>query len=157
MTINTDLLDLVLDVIEHEEKRPEGVGWDQREWVRSVLDEDRNMCGTALCFAGWAAYLNGYTEPVVEQFGVDRARFVEVDALRNPATGETLRWNEISSFARERLGLNYREADALFFGGNDLSDLHIIVTVLKGDGLRDYAWAATIQADPSKTSDPSEI
>lgn len=116
---NVELLQQVRDVIADENNH------DQSLWMRisrSVLNSiparwvDSNgnkfievSCPTAACVAGWAASLSGAKMVVHEhelgwQWGHVQAQDVIFE-------GET---HGIARFARDRLGLTDREADALF-------------------------------------------
>lgn len=65
------------------------------------------QCGTAACFAGWAAILDG-------------------EAERNP-------WESIADQARRVLGLTFSQADRLFAAYNSREDLHRLVEEFTAD------------------------
>jgi len=118
---------------EHPTAKPmdhkyQGLFWKQDEWIREafpidlvdidLVDNVDNgpSCGTAMCFAGWTAYLDGFTD-------VDGYERVMV----NPTTGETLAMDGIEEYATDSLDLTTYQADDLFEGGNELSDLEEII------------------------------
>jgi hypothetical protein len=124
---NAEKLKAVLKVVKEVDrlrKNPrsrkfKGLFWDQRDWIQPV---DKNgtpteeACGTAMCFAGWTMYLEGYTEPVVG--GTE---------LKNPETGEIVDSALISSDAAEVLELTQWQADVLFEAGNKIPDLENMI------------------------------
>lgn len=97
--------------------------WNQDVWVEEIRASEAHLCGTAGCFAGWRAFLDGYT--VLD----DSYR-----VLINPITGDTLGidgWDfddgHISEHARQRLGITVEQARKLFSSENSLEDLKRIV------------------------------
>lgn len=120
MSPNVDLLKRTLAHIEAHPDR-----WDQMDWRNTDADSER--CGTACCFAGWAAILNGSTwdvpdDQVRQQLDLDEDRLMEVD-------GGVM----VSDAARDALGLTGKQADQLFDCGNRLRDLRSIVGELCGE------------------------
>lgn len=101
---------------------PEGPHWDQSTWV-SVPSEESSACGTALCFAGWAIWLEGYKIPLAQPGG---------SALAN-ASGDVVRGDEIAFKAQMVLGLDYEWARLLFSSQNDLEDLRRYVDEIVAD------------------------
>lgn len=89
-------------------------------WRQDVWFENRDAygkeCGTAGCFAGWCAFLDGYT--VIDWNTV---------MLFNPATHRTLLKNQVRYWAQERLGLDDNQATVLFAATNTLEDLKELV------------------------------
>lgn len=79
----------------------------------------KNECGTAGCFAGWAALLNGHT-PRWHHFGSD-------DWESAYACDEEGRCVLISEVAESLLELTKREADVLFYGKNKIEDIELMV------------------------------
>jgi len=78
-------------------------------------------CGTPQCFAGWAATLTGWAKVAGWDVYVRRGD----------------REERVSVVAAEELGLTEREANVLFNGGNDVSELQMMVKdLLNGDTLR---------------------
>ena len=68
MTINTELLERVFDLI-----RKDPAHWDQSGWIigtqgevdLSMIDKGQpELCGTTCCIAGWAMLLSGEFRPV---------------------------------------------------------------------------------------------
>ena len=88
--------------------------WHQLQWITQ-----RPGCGTAYCFAGWRAALDGYTEE-------SRRWCCAVD----PTTGRSV---SIPDYAEECLGLTSEQADELFHPFNTLADLERIVAELCED------------------------
>lgn len=108
MAVNVELLQKTLAHIEAHPKL-----WDQTWWRT-----ERVGCGTAYCFAGWAAMLSG-------------AAFVRLEdrTLSNefviPAGGGDSIW--IQTYAGQALGISSDKAMDLFNGDNTLADLRRIV------------------------------
>lgn len=140
---NNEMLLEIMDLIEHPEKMPAGTKWDQHEWVKQLvtytIDEegkDRvSVCGTSFCFAGWAVYLDGYTEyvsPVPDKNGFTWNE----GSLRHPETQETLDVVAIQNHATHLLDIEDTDADALFEAGNSKEDLRNCVDALvRGESL----------------------
>lgn len=110
---------LLRQTLAHIEANPET--WDQARYRRAT------DCGTAYCFAGWAAELSGvkWTTPADDFF----AGFVlDGDA------GETC----VDEVAARLLGIEHTRDDfediPLFDGGNTLDDLRRIVDELCAEG-----------------------
>lgn len=121
----------VMAVVEDETRWPKGVVWDQSDWVYDVEVDDENgkpMCGTALCFAGWCAYLDGYTQPYRIKDTVMGTR--EITGLENPDTGIVLNISRLPAYAADSLGISRDDAAHLFEGGNDLETLQEMVANL---------------------------
>lgn len=130
-TVNVGLLQKTLAFIE---RHPEH--WDQRDW-RQVAD---NRCGTAMCFAGWAAHLDGgrwisdpddslaeYLTPVAD----DRRRDIITPAdhwleLPGSVIGADKRATRI-------LGITEEQAEVLFDEDNSLATLVRLVNALCSD------------------------
>lgn len=117
MTINVPLLRKTLEYIEaHPEE------WVQCNW--RTLVQRTTFCGTAYCFAGTAANLNGAEwrnpAPTSGQDNYDHAHMI-VTPERSVAIGE---------YARDILGLNDNQAFLLFGEFNTLADLRRIVAGL---------------------------
>lgn len=140
---NNDLLLEIMDLIEHPEKMPDGTSWNQHDWfqekVTYTIDAEGkdqvHVCGTSYCFAGWAAYLDGYTEyvpPVPDSNGITYSE----GTLRNPKDGKTLDAVQVQHLASDLLDINERDADALFEAGNTRTDLRRYVDALvRGESL----------------------
>lgn len=130
MTINTALLDQVLD---HIEAHPDT--WRQGAW----------RCATGMCFAGWAVQLTGgqwATDPTDDPDDLSDAVIADGD---DPAEDISLmpdgHTQVVAAFlrARRKLGLRPGQATRLFAGRNTLEDLRRIVADLKA--------AAALEAD----------
>jgi hypothetical protein len=153
---NIKMLEKTLDVIKANKKR-----WDQGMWrglidpkARKKVMEDPNAtpaCGTAMCFAGWAVSLdrgrwavsdktlfdltvnyeeNGEWDPRLAYEDKLIARKSEIEAgLTDMDNGK--HYISVEQRARNVLGLTQREANVLFSGDNNLSDLNALVKKLK--------------------------
>lgn len=104
--------------------------WDQTTWinsdpiVRGELDwQGRTFCGTAGCFAGWRAILDG-GDVVFGDVNLD-------DDFRNESLifpdGKKIHSSGVGRWAQERFGLTEAQARELFSAENTLGDLHEIV------------------------------
>lgn len=109
-------------VYDHIAAHPEE--WEQTFWMSRKLD---NSCGTAFCFAGHAVdiSLQGYEAQWGDDAPVDFARYIKRDG-RSSA-------EPVDMVAREILGLDRREADLLFAGGNELEDIRNIIAGWESD------------------------
>lgn len=93
--------------------------WEQRNWAK------KTECGTTLCFAGWAATLKGeelfWGFPETMQEDIQYYGFVITGTLANGRT--------ISGVAKEWLGLDYDQADKLFYSDqfNGLDHLNELI------------------------------
>lgn len=94
--------------------------WHQGEWFRTSSDPD--TCGTAGCFAGWAALLSG-ARPFNHMF---------VEPPNVPGQDE-LPTEKIDLYARQVLGLTFQQADILFAAYNTRADLNKYVDNLLND------------------------
>lgn len=146
MTINKELLERVLNLVEQAacSNAEDADMWLQDNW-REPIDGESPSCGTAMCFAGWtpAALGRAYASDDPDSFYkyqlvtvAEGDRPVECPdrdednrliyhgplfAGRHIAeVGEDV---HVSDWARAQLGLNLREAEDLFAGGNSLEDL----------------------------------
>jgi hypothetical protein len=128
--VNAQALTETLAVVEKQVENGTG-RFNQGAWA------EETPCGTAGCFAGWRAFLDGYT-------------FLEEgERLVNRTTGESLAlwpWGEdeaggedeaeceagdtVAEHATRRFGLNRGQADSLFSGRNTLNDLRRKVAAL---------------------------
>lgn len=111
MTVNVDLLTKTLA---HIEAHPET--WYQEDW------RVRTDCGTACCFAGWAATLDGCVwyvrdDDLAED---DLDGWAELITIGGATVG-------VGEHAAKILGLSRYDADRLFDGGNNLTALRRIV------------------------------
>lgn len=113
MAPNVDLLKRTLAYIEANER-----AWDQTVWRRKDP-----VCGTAMCFAGWAVTLAG------DQWASEAVEATEIrgdDDSFLVKIGDD-RVQEVDDRAAELLGLTYEQVDLLFFSLNDLDDIRLIV------------------------------
>lgn len=133
--------ELLLRTMEEIEKFPET--HDQGGWFKPldlpVPSKDGELCNTTFCLAGHAAVLSGASHPEpaewVAQHGFEERRRSEW--LVNPETRESfvcLEFNDViaaeaagaiavQDYAREVLGLEPWEADALFYFYGSRADL----------------------------------
>lgn len=122
MAVNEELLRETLEYIKTHPQQ-----WNQGVWFvwtndvgETVLDslnikvEEQNSCGSAFCFAGHAALRSNFPGPPKDN---SRAWRAEVD-------GQTY---EVSEYAKEKLGITWPQASALFYAGNTLADLEWMV------------------------------
>lgn len=101
--------------------------WNQYSWI--TVFENNNVaatCGTAACFAGWAAILDGAqidltnANALVKLTPELRAQYPEFQGLKY----DTI---HVSEYSRVVLGLHIDQASRLFWAGNDKEDLRKIV------------------------------
>jgi hypothetical protein len=127
--VNAQALTETLAAVEKQVKNGTGL-WEQSDWAQQT------PCGTAGCFAGWRAFLDGYTR--LE----DDPTTIDVPRLVNPRTGDSLpmyddngwpwRGITVARHAQQRFGLEQNQAATLFAMNNTLPDLREIVAVLIG-------------------------
>ncbi|MGP4093024.1 hypothetical protein [Nonomuraea sp. KM90] len=118
MTINAQLLKQTLA---HIEANPSE--WDQKQY----------RCGTGLCFAGWAVQLAGgrwYSDNADAALG--EALIAEPGEARSfaPESDSSVRLVHAEFRAEQVLGLSDDQAGRLFYAGNTLPDLRLIVAEL---------------------------
>jgi hypothetical protein len=127
-------LRLVLKYIEEElakEAAPSSAtraaGWDQAWWGVSRSDlavEPRwDTCGTAFCFAGWTAVLDG-VQPLWERVVLSNGEQVWACTDIRHGNGQC---DPVELHAQDSLGLTGEQADNLFFADNTIDDLRRIV------------------------------
>jgi hypothetical protein len=122
--------------------------WNQENWAVSLdrdvadgLAVETDHCGTAYCFAGWVAALDGYTHMAytldISESGPD-ARRILPQPHEPPPTGASTAladddgWTvNVSDYAQARLGLNNYWASGLFDGDNTLKDLEEIINLME--------------------------
>ena len=128
--IKPDLFALVetLEVVTRAAK----VGlWEQETWINSdpiiggaVEWQGKTFCGTAGCFAGWRAMLDGGEVLYVEDAHIEEdflnESLIFPDGSKVPACA-------VGAWAQSRLGLTDSQAHDLFDADNTLADLHIMV------------------------------
>jgi len=119
VTVNVELLDRTLAHVEAHESE-----WNQANW----------RCRSGMCFAGWAATIDGgkwaFPETAMWDEGTDpRACLVPVD---DDPEGEVVDGVvHVENRAPRVLGLTYEQSDDLFFELNTLDDLRRIVAEIK--------------------------
>lgn len=105
--------------------------WEQETWINSdpiaggaMEWQGRTFCGTAGCFAGWRAMLDGAEVAYVEDANVEEDCYNESlvfpDGLKVHSCG-------VGAWAQERFGITIGQAQELFDANNTLADLHEIV------------------------------
>lgn len=136
MSVNIELLDKVMDHIEHNQEL-----WEQSTWAGLVVngyssedlrrfvaeDPDNPACGTALCFAGHACNASGW-HPLFDITGFWFS--AHTGTCKNKA-GEMA---PIEDKAKELLGISWDTAEKLFAGENSLETLRNMVAHLKAKG-----------------------
>ena len=148
-------------VIEHIEANPDD--WYQGDWrtLRSFLVDPADEatptdCGTAMCFAGWAAELSGaeYAYPAGDSTIVDHVTYGgdidSVEAAHIVNTDEGL--VHVQDYATRALGIDEGQANRLFHGANTISDLknHVARIIEQGrieQANRDIAEVERANAD----------
>lgn len=121
MTVNADRLRAVLDHIKaHPEQHL------QETWGR------RTECGTVACFAGWTVLL--FKPGIAERFAAAPMResilFPELLSPRADLNEIT----DVSSTARNLLGLNIDQASTLFHAENTAGQLETMIELLVSTG-----------------------
>ena len=128
--INYELLDEILSFIKAHPQT-----WVQDSWYKNVDPEtgfswvsvhteevtEENSCGTSFCFAGHTAIHEGFPSPPMNN---------TYPWTRQVQDGEDTYTQEANDFARDLLGLDYDQADALFDSENSLQDLDTMIQVL---------------------------
>jgi hypothetical protein len=96
--------------------------WDQSTWMRT---DQKSMCGTAGCIAGWAVELTGRYDLLLARVNEHDIHNTELYAeyAQDRETGEK---EFIEEVARRELGLTEDEAEYLFDGNNGR---HTLMTV----------------------------
>jgi hypothetical protein len=136
-----DVLQIVKEVAalqEHPTAKPldhkyTDLFWRQDEWLREEYTNDSaydvntdtyigrgEVCGTAMCFAGWTAWVDGYRE-VDGQSGY----------MVNPKTDHKLANHEIEKYAKDSLLLNWEQTNWLFDGDNEIADIEEAISEIE--------------------------
>lgn len=114
-TVNKELLEEAVAWAEAEASKGEMSQWDQGMWVT-----DGAPCGTAYCIAG------------------------HIGAMLAPEkylTSDGFQGFHVSQFAEEALGLNLRQASALFDAANSLDDVKLVAKmILDGETFQNESW-----------------
>jgi hypothetical protein len=107
---------LAYQVLDHLDAHPEQ--WNQRDWAI------QRPCGTAFCFAGWAAVLSGRE---ILWWNADRV-VIHGDYVVDARDEEGRQW--IGDAAREALGID--DSGNLFASSNTREDLGRLVAEIFG-------------------------
>lgn len=111
------------------------IDWEKREVVPHLVEieyTEVNSCGTAMCFAGHAALMEGFPAPPKGGPWV------------RPVDGEDYP-EGVDQFARKRLGLDYDVAEELFDGTNTLEVLEKMIEEIIADPTVSYWVLADIR------------
>lgn len=130
--VNVALLAKTLDVVEEEAAkadRGEVCQWEQGEW----------RCGTGMCFAGWAAHLDGAQwaseDPLSDHFDdivAEPGDHFSASQVWDDAEPGVTQVTPVSARAQRVLGLTEDESEMLFSGGNGIEDIkYVIDKILK--------------------------
>lgn len=126
--IDFDLLDAA---IEDAARENSVIAHDQSVWL-GVPDgtEHADVCGTAMCLAGFIAVRAGAAVPPAQR--AEDGEWDYPDWAVDEATGAyTPGAMHVSEFAEKRAGLSEGQADALFSGGNTLDQLRQMIAYLR--------------------------
>lgn len=122
---NIKMLEEVMDYIKtHPEQLRQDV------WATQKAD-----CGTACCFAGWTAVLNGY-----------QLDWLEDDDMTSIVRDKDGIHHVISDLAEELLDLTQFEGDVLFAGSNTIDELEQMVKNLANGAHIKACLAVTVPA-----------
>lgn len=136
--VNVELARQTLQAIRDHEDR-----WNQRQFVE-LKDETSPECGTTLCFAGFAACLTG-------------AEFVPPEVYFDDTENGTKYWYQpntvitpegdtvgVESYAMDVLGLNYGQANTIFYNfTDDVDELASVVEQVIAEGPNEVEEAVT--------------
>lgn len=127
--VNHELLDEILSFIKAHPKT-----WVQDSWYKNVdaihgerlfsIPEEvteQNSCGTSFCFAGHTAIHEGFPAPPLDD---------SITWFRQVKDDDGVYHEDVSDFAREVLGLDYDQSDALFDSSNSLDDIETMIKTL---------------------------
>jgi hypothetical protein len=119
--VSTPNVPLLRKVLTHIEEHPDE--HDQAQWAV------RTGCGTAYCFAGWAAVMSGaeldWRHAGVDEHGRPTTDSCEVDGQRR----------YIEGYAKDQLGLSYNDANDLFAWRNSRERLREVAERIAGEPL----------------------
>lgn len=119
----------IKDVIQaiEENENPNYI-FDMGAWIAPLRDSGHNVCGSQMCFAGWAVHQAG----------------ASLEWEKGLPTGQVItdenRSRHISSWAQEYLQLTNDEADIIFGGftvNNDITKLKLTIEY----ALREKIWS----------------
>lgn len=120
MTINVDLMQKTLDYIAmHPEEH------DQDDWAQ------RNGCDTTRCMAGTAVHV----APGWKLYWFDALASDDYDNTTS-AVDDHGRIRSVSGLAEELLGLDYSQANDMFYQASDLEDLYAYAERFTGIDMR---------------------
>lgn len=107
--------------------------WKQGTWIAfgpehtgSLEWQGETFCGTAGCFAGWRAILDGAKPRVAVDGYQTNLSHPYLDFVVFP-DGSRVRVGDIGVWARKRFGITDDQAEELFSGRNKMEDLERIV------------------------------
>lgn len=123
MAVNEDLIRRTVMAMEENREK-----WDQGCWVETTWEAEEPICGTTMCFAGFA------------MLAVMGSEAFYAAALERTSGGhwQTTRWadNDIEDEAAEALGLDERQAMRLFGSQTDNLDAYkALITAVTGVAL----------------------
>lgn len=150
-------------------------GWNQHNWRSVVIDKVGEMCGTAMCFAGWTAHIEAVRrgdltggwlmadEQMIDLFKGNvefdpEMHFPEDALVRIESDGEygmkrtrnETPYIDAEDRATLLLGLSSQEASVLFSGSNQFMTVERLVIELRQEELmrraRFNAWTAAQKA-----------
>ncbi len=97
--------------------------WNQAHWSNPIYDEQKNVCGTAYCVAGYVTSLQPeYAATVTPAVTLQDGR-VCAGHLVETWNGLHFAPNQHADVARVRLGLTHDEAALLFSGENTADEV----------------------------------
>jgi hypothetical protein len=155
-------------------------GWNQGHWRGVTFDQEGEVCGTALCFAGWTVQLDAIkrgdltggwllSDKRLIQLNRDELEFTEYEddlLARDDDDQAYIRPNfngqrliSAKHRARRLLGLDAAEKEQLFAAENTFEMMTRIVTRLRHEELmrraRQARWLETQAADPAPVAAPA--
>ena len=129
-TLNVPMLRKGVDwVMEQNELADEDREWDQESWAfldrparAAMAAQDRHdpMCCTSMCFAGYVAYITGWTFEFPNGLRMEGAEVARKDG----------RVDSIATIAKRELGITDEQGDSLFNASNDADDIRYIAEVI---------------------------
>lgn len=135
-------LPLLNEIMEYIKAHP--MQWRQEAWYK-ILDldtgevrydteeqivEEINSCGAAMCFAGHVALREGFPSPPKDNHHEWNRWIPTEEGWYSESRDERGFYEDVSSFAETRLGINWSVGDALFDGENTLEQLQDMVEAL---------------------------
>lgn len=127
--VNAQLLSETMDAVIAADQ--DGT-WNQATWYDPIRDDQGNFCGTAGCFAGHRAFLDGYKLVWRDNWH----RLPGYYEIENTVQDCILNFASIPSYVQNRLELTDHQAEVLFSENNTLDELKEMVNaLLAGDDL----------------------